>query len=317
MKKFLVGCLIAFGAVGAVAQIHTVTRELANTYTQIQTFLAGVSVSNLTSGIKVVAPATVSSYTLTLPSNGGTPGYYWCFTAPAVLGFCAPPANTFSPNGDLAGNSVAPSVHGVFGIPIQGPPSANQQTLVYNATLHAWVFTIIGAPPNGHSITVTWTASVSTGVTGYNVYRSTVSGGPYTKVAPLVAGTTYNDSAVTAGNRYCYVVTSVAPSDTTTESLNSPESCSQVPAAAVQHNANITWTASTANGVTGYFVYRSTVSGGPYTKITPNLISGTAYSDGSVAAGQLYCYVVTAYAPSDTTPESLNSSQICGTIPTP
>jgi fibronectin type 3 domain-containing protein len=53
-----------------------------------------------------------------------------------------------------------------------------------------------------------WQPSSSTGVIGYNVYRSTVSGGPYIKVvASLIAGTSYSDSNVISGTDYYYVVT--------------------------------------------------------------------------------------------------------------
>ena len=66
-----------------------------------------------------------------------------------------------------------------------------------------------GVQPVTHMVTLTWTASTST-VSGYNVYRSTVSGGPYTKVnSSVVAATTYNDSGVQASTTYYYVVTSV------------------------------------------------------------------------------------------------------------
>jgi fibronectin type 3 domain-containing protein len=62
----------------------------------------------------------------------------------------------------------------------------------------------------GHSVTLTWTASTSTGVTGYNLYRSQTSGGPYTQVnTSLISGTSYMDSSVTAGQTYYYVVTAV------------------------------------------------------------------------------------------------------------
>ena len=78
-----------------------------------------------------------------------------------------------------------------------------------------------------HSVTLTWTASVST-VSGYNVYRSTVSGGPYTKLNPtLVSSTTYADTAVTAGLTYYYVVSSVDSSNV--ESVDSAEVFATVP----------------------------------------------------------------------------------------
>jgi hypothetical protein len=61
-----------------------------------------------------------------------------------------------------------------------------------------------------HTATLNWTASTST-VIGYNVYRGTVSGGPYTLVnSSIVAGIQYADSTVLAGQTYYYVATSVA-----------------------------------------------------------------------------------------------------------
>jgi hypothetical protein len=73
---------------------------------------------------------------------------------------------------------------------------------------------VLGGPcvtdANPHSVDLTWTASVSAHVTGYNVYRGTVSGGPYTKLnSSLVAGTGYTDTAVQAGQIYYYVATAV------------------------------------------------------------------------------------------------------------
>ena len=55
-------------------------------------------------------------------------------------------------------------------------------------------------------VTIAWSAS--TGATSYNVYRSMVSGGPYT-LAGSSAGLSYVDSNVQAGTAYYYVVTAV------------------------------------------------------------------------------------------------------------
>jgi hypothetical protein len=65
-----------------------------------------------------------------------------------------------------------------------------------------------------HSVDVNWAASTST-VAGYNVYRGTLSGGPYSKInTTLLTGLTYTDSTVSSGATYYYVVTAVAADGT-------------------------------------------------------------------------------------------------------
>jgi fibronectin type 3 domain-containing protein len=80
-----------------------------------------------------------------------------------------------------------------------------------------------------HSVTLTWTASTTSGVTGYNVYRSATTGGPYTKLTSTALGattTTYTDSSVIAGATYYYVATALVGS---TESGYSTQASAAVP----------------------------------------------------------------------------------------
>jgi len=89
----------------------------------------------------------------------------------------------------------------------------------YTFTPVSQVATVSGANVSGvnftatavqaHSATLTWTASASA-VAGYNVYRGTVSGGPYALVnTSLIAVETFTDTAVVAGQTYYYVTTAV------------------------------------------------------------------------------------------------------------
>ncbi len=82
-----------------------------------------------------------------------------------------------------------------------------------------------------------------------------------------------------------------------------------------QHQVQLSWGASSSSGVTGYNVYRGSVSGGPYTKINSALIVGTTYSDSSVQAGKTYFYVTTALNGSGT--ESAYSNEVQATVPSP
>jgi hypothetical protein len=63
-----------------------------------------------------------------------------------------------------------------------------------------------------HRVDLSWNASQSAGVVGYNVYRGT--GGPYSRINnSLEATTAYTDNAVTAGATYYYAVTAVDGND--------------------------------------------------------------------------------------------------------
>jgi hypothetical protein len=85
-----------------------------------------------------------------------------------------------------------------------------------------------GAIPNTHSVDLSWNASTSEDVIGYNVYRSNTSGGPYQKInSVLDASTAYTDSSVTGGNTYYYVATAVDTSNQ--ESVYSNEAQAVIP----------------------------------------------------------------------------------------
>lgn len=78
-----------------------------------------------------------------------------------------------------------------------------------------------------HVVNLNWTASTST-VSGYNVYRGTQSGGPYTKVnSSLRTTTNYADSSVQSGQVYFYVATAV--NSNADESAFSAETAAVVP----------------------------------------------------------------------------------------
>jgi hypothetical protein len=65
------------------------------------------------------------------------------------------------------------------------------------------------APSTGHSVKLDWNPSASA-VTGYQVYRSNDSGGPYGRISSsAVGGLSFTDSTVSSGATYYYVVTAV------------------------------------------------------------------------------------------------------------
>jgi uncharacterized protein YjdB len=59
-------------------------------------------------------------------------------------------------------------------------------------------------------VSLTWTASTSPGIVGYNAYRSPTSDGPYTMLnSQLIPTNTYADQTVKSGYTYYYVTTAV------------------------------------------------------------------------------------------------------------
>jgi hypothetical protein len=67
-----------------------------------------------------------------------------------------------------------------------------------------------GTAPPQHNVSLNWTSSTSTDVVGYNVYRGTIAGGPYTKINTSLNPTTaFVDNSVQAGQTYYYVTTAV------------------------------------------------------------------------------------------------------------
>ncbi len=68
----------------------------------------------------------------------------------------------------------------------------------------------IGVVSQNHSVDLSWNASTSQNVIGYNVYRGGQSGGPYSKInSVLDPSTVYTDTSVIDGNTYYYVTTAV------------------------------------------------------------------------------------------------------------
>jgi hypothetical protein len=82
----------------------------------------------------------------------------------------------------------------------------------------------------------------------------------------------------------------------------------------IPHSAKLTWDAS-PSVVAGYNVYRSAISGGPYTRLNASSVSLLSYADPTVAPGNVYYYTVTAVASDGA--ESVNSDQVSATIPSP
>ena len=102
-------------------------------------------------------------------------------------------------------------------------------TVTSNATNSPQVISLsgTGAASTTYAVGLSWTPS-SSSYSGFNVYRGSQSGGPYTKVNPsIISSPTYSDSTVTAGDTYYYVATEVNTSGV--ESAYSSQASAVIP----------------------------------------------------------------------------------------
>lgn len=111
-----------------------------------------------------------------------------------------------------------------------GTVSGNLIFLINGTTVLSVSLSGTGLAPLAHSVDVTWNASTSASLQGYNVYRGTVSGGPYNKISPTLSPATllFTDTTPVSGQKYFYVVTALDTSGA--ESAASVEVAVTIPA---------------------------------------------------------------------------------------
>jgi hypothetical protein len=127
----------------------------------------------------------------------------WWFNGPDSNGYYY--IDNVAASQSIRATGTAPAISfGMINDP--APSTATQWRLVKP---YSPVTIVTTAPPtlnitySNQSATLNWSGNGSF----YNVYRSTISGGSYTKIASLVTNVTYLDSTVQNGTAYYYVVT--------------------------------------------------------------------------------------------------------------
>jgi hypothetical protein len=101
------------------------------------------------------------------------------------------------------------SFNAVFSPEVTGS-SAGAIELVSDANNSPTNISLSGEGVEPHSVSLSWLASATPNIVGYNIYRGTQSGGPYTRLNPsIVTATNYTDTTPQAGQTYYYVVTAV------------------------------------------------------------------------------------------------------------
>ncbi|HZQ20918.1 MAG TPA: choice-of-anchor D domain-containing protein [Terriglobales bacterium] len=168
-----------------------------------------------------VSPATLALGSVTVGSSGNGSGTLTA-TGGSVTVTAASTNNSAFTVGGLslpvtisAGQSVPFTI--TFSPQATGSASATL-TVTSNAqpSTTTEALTGTGTAPASHSVNLSWTASTSSDVAGYNIYRAPYSGscGSFSKInSVLNTSTVYTDSTVANSTSYCYATTAVDTSN--------------------------------------------------------------------------------------------------------
>jgi len=160
------------------------------------------------------------------------------------------------------------------------------------------------ATASGEQINLSWTAAsdAESGISGYKIYRGITTGGE-TFLAQVGNVTNYTDGVTSPNTTYFYQVSALngagmegpRSNEASTVTGNDPPAApTGLTTTAGNQQVTLNWNDNSESDLAGYHVYRATTSGGPYTRLTTNLLASSLYTDTGLSNGIKYYYVVTA-----------------------
>jgi len=261
---------------------------------------------------QTVNPGQTASFSVV--ASGTAPlSYQWSKSGIVISGATSSsyttPATTAGDNGALFSVTISN---------LAGSATSNNSTLTVNTrTLTAnplnLPFGNVLVSGGSSTLPVTMTNSGNANITISNVSTSGAGYGASGISIGQVVGPGQN---VTLNVTFAPAGTGSVPGSVTvtSDAANSPTIISMTGTGILSHSVHLSWTASTST-VVGYNIYRSTVSGGPYTIQNSTVDTILSYSDTTVQSGQQYFYVTRSIDSSST--ESANSNEVPATIPFP
>jgi hypothetical protein len=163
-----------------------------------------LNVGNVVAGTSGTASGTLTAsgagVTITAANISNSVFSIGGLSLPATLpaGQSAPFTVTFSPQ-------VAGAASGTLTFASNAQPATTLESLAGT-----------GTPAPTHTVNLSWNASTSPNISGYNVYRTVYAGscGSFSRInSVLDTGTLYTDSVVADGTSYCYATTAVNTSN--------------------------------------------------------------------------------------------------------
>ena len=139
-----------------------------------------------------------TAYSAVVKASGGCTAYKWAIASGALPAGVTAKASSTTTSLNLSGTPTTATNHS-FTVRVTGCNGGTSQ-MAYKVVIQATA---------NHVADLSWKASTSSGVAGYNLYRSP-DGATWKKLnASLVASTLYADSTVSNGSTYYYAATAV------------------------------------------------------------------------------------------------------------
>lgn len=276
-------CALAGGVSGCAGSVRAPSNNAVGLPPAAGTFSISGTLSPVTGGAGATVTLSGASSATGTTSSSGT--YSFPGLAPGT--YAVTPSNTgFTFNPTTQSATIA---------------TANIAGLNFTATAQ-----------NGPTFSISGTITPSSGGSGATVLLGGAAGG--TTTTNTSGGYTF--SGLANGN---YTVTPnspgfvfAPPTQKVALSGAAKAGVNFTATAGTQHSVQLTWSPSTST-VSGYNVYRSTVSGSGYVKLNSSLVANLAYSDATVESGITYFYVATAVDSGGD--ESADSNQASANIP--
>jgi hypothetical protein len=163
---------------------------------------------------------------------------------------------------------------------------------------------MLTATPSDETIRIAWRPAISDKVMAYKVYRSQTSGIGYVQVGPrLIAGAAYEDTGLSNGARYYYIVKVVDHSEKEYEANSTevsaipdkkPEPPENLQAVIVGTAIHLNWIPPIGENIIGYKIFRNLTGKEPWTLIGNVKSSQSNFTDENIHPNIAYYYTVTA-----------------------
>lgn len=139
-----------------------------------------------------------TAYSVAVKASGGCTPYKWAIASGALPAGVTAKVSSTTTSLNLAGTPTTAATYS-FAVKVTGCGGVTSQQ-AYKVVIQATA---------NHVVDLNWTASTSSHIAGYNVYRSP-DRATWKKInASLIASTLYSDSTVANGSTYYYAATAV------------------------------------------------------------------------------------------------------------